>query len=273
MKVFVHDVSICNGCYNCQIACKDEHCDNDWAPYAKPQPETGQFWLKLNEYIRGTVPKVKMHYIPSMCMHCRTAKCMTVCPVDDAIYRREDGLVIISPEKCNGCKDCLDACPYDAIYFNQDLNIAQKCSGCAHLLDQGWTEPRCVEACPTGSLKFMEEEAAKEYISKAEYLVPDRKDSDKPAVYYLNIPKRFIAGALIDSSRNEIVKNALCTLTSGNGETRTAVSDGFGDFWFEGLNIETFQLIIEAKDFAIKTIDNINTIKDVNLGDIQLSLP
>jgi len=58
MKAFVIDVSICNGCYCCQIACKDEHVGNDWTPIAKPQPDTGQFWLKQNEFVRGTVPKV-----------------------------------------------------------------------------------------------------------------------------------------------------------------------------------------------------------------------
>ncbi len=64
MKVFVHDTSICNGCYNCQIACKDEHVANDWTPYAKPQPEIGQFWLKLTENVRGQVPRVKVAYYP-----------------------------------------------------------------------------------------------------------------------------------------------------------------------------------------------------------------
>ena len=73
MKAFVIDVSICNGCYCCQIACKDEHVGNDWTPIAKPQPDTGQFWLKQNEFVRGTVPKVKMHYIPVLCMHCDEA--------------------------------------------------------------------------------------------------------------------------------------------------------------------------------------------------------
>ena len=63
-KVFVIDVGICNGCYSCQIACKDEHVGNDWAPIAKSQPNTGHFWMFLEEHIRGTVPKVKMHYIP-----------------------------------------------------------------------------------------------------------------------------------------------------------------------------------------------------------------
>ena len=60
MKVFTFDASICNGCYNCQIACKDEHCSNDWMPYAKPQPETGQFWIGIRETVRGSVPRVRV---------------------------------------------------------------------------------------------------------------------------------------------------------------------------------------------------------------------
>ena len=64
------DISIYNGRYNCQIACKDEHCSNDWMPIAAPQPETGHFWMKVNEHIRGSVPKVKMHYVPVLCQHC-----------------------------------------------------------------------------------------------------------------------------------------------------------------------------------------------------------
>ena len=53
MKAFVIDLSVCNGCYCCQIACKDEHAGNDWSPYAKPQPDTGQFWLGIKEKSQG----------------------------------------------------------------------------------------------------------------------------------------------------------------------------------------------------------------------------
>src|SRR4030042_433526 len=141
-KAFAIDISICNGCYCCQIACKDEHVANDWTPYAKPQPDTGQFWLKQNEFVRGTVPKVKMHYLPILCMHCDEAPCIPACPIEGAIYKRDDGLVIIDPVKCTGCRNCVDACPYHVIFFNEDLNIAQKCTGCAHLLADGWKEPR-----------------------------------------------------------------------------------------------------------------------------------
>ena len=85
MKVFSFDLSICNGCYCCQVACKDEHVANDWMPYAKPQPDTGQFWVKVQENVRGTVPKVRVSYIPKMCMHCDDAPCLPVCKAD-AIY-------------------------------------------------------------------------------------------------------------------------------------------------------------------------------------------
>ncbi len=60
-KVLIINYDICNGCYNCQISCKDEHVANDWSPIAKPQPDTGQFWNKIHDNVRGQVPKVKDH--------------------------------------------------------------------------------------------------------------------------------------------------------------------------------------------------------------------
>jgi Fe-S-cluster-containing dehydrogenase component len=267
-KAFVIDVSICNGCYCCQIACKDEHVGNDWTPYAKPQPDTGQFWLKQNEFVRGTVPKVKMHYVPILCMHCDEAPCIPSCPIEGAIYKRDDGLVIIDPVKCTGCKNCVDACPYGTIYFNEDLNIAQKCTGCAHLLDNDWKEPRCVDACPTQALKFGTESELKDLIDKADIMKPEL--GAKPRVYYMNIPKKFVAGTIYDPIEKEVIIGATCTLSS-NGTKLTATTDGFGDFWFEGLEEGTYDLKIEAKGFTAKTIDSISTVKDVNLGDIPLA--
>jgi Fe-S-cluster-containing dehydrogenase component len=113
MKAFVNDISKCMGCYDCQIVCKDEHCSNDWTPYAKPQPEMGHFWGKLNEYERGQIPQVKVSYIFMPCQHCEDAPCIKACTVG-AISTRADGLVIIDPNKCTGCLRCLnaDACPY-----------------------------------------------------------------------------------------------------------------------------------------------------------------
>ena len=269
MKTFIIDIARCNGCYACQVACKDEHAGNDWLPYARPQPDTGQFWLKVHEFTRGNVPKVKMYYQPILCAHCDKAPCMDACPTKNAIYKRDDGLVIIDPQKCTGCRNCVDACPYHAIYFNEGLNIAQKCTGCAHLLDDGWEVPRCVDACPTECLKFGEETGLKDLIKKGENAHAESKTG--PRLYYLNIPKKFVTGTVYDPVVKEVIAGATCILTDdGSGKKYTTATDGFGDFWFEGLEVSNFSLRI-TKDGKEKVIKAINTAKDVNLGDISLS--
>jgi len=268
MKAFVIDVALCNGCYCCQIACKDEHVGNEWMPYTRPQPDTGQFWIKLNEYIQGTVPKVRMHYIPVMCMHCEEAPCMSSCPVAGAIYKRDDGLVIIDPGKCTGCKNCIDVCPYGVIYLNEGLNIAQKCTGCAHLLDDGWKEPRCVDVCPTKAIRFGEESGLMDTINKARELKPET--DIKPGVHYLNIPGKFIAGTVYNPIEKEVVIGAGCILkNTKSGKEYTVSTDGFGDFWFKNLEAGNFNLEIK-KDSKTRKIDSISTLNSVNLGNIQL---
>ncbi len=144
------------------------------------------------------------------CQHCAEAPCLEACPVEGAIYRREDGLVVVDPQKCTGCRECLLSCPYDALFFNEDLNIVQKCTGCAHLLDDGWTVPRCVDICPTQALKFGDESEFAAEIAQATLLGP--ADETKPRVYYLNVPKRFIGGLVYDPAAKEIVEGARCTL-------------------------------------------------------------
>jgi tetrathionate reductase subunit B len=268
MKAFLIDISKCNGCYSCQLACKDEHVGNDWTPYARPQPDTGQFWLKINETVRGTIPKVKVAYQAALCMHCDNAPCISACKVKGGIYKRHDGLVIINPGKCTGCKNCVDACPYGAIYFNEDLNLAQKCTGCAHLIDRGWKEPRCVDICPSKAISFAEESELAEGIGHAEVLRPEL--GSLPRVFYLNLPKRFVAGTVYDPVKEEVVIGAACTLTDlKSGRKYSMKTDGFGDFWFEGVEVSQYSLKIASGD-KIKNIAVINTEKDVNLGDVAM---
>ena len=269
-KVLVIDLNICNGCYNCQVACKDEHVGNDWSPIAKPQPDTGQFWNKITDMVRGQVPKVKVTYMHSICQHCDEAPCIPACNVD-AIYRRDDGAVIIDPDRCRGNQLCLEACPYeDVIWFNDSLNIAQKCTFCAHLLDKGWKDTRCSDACPTGAFTFGDEEDLKDVIAGAELLKPELPT--RPRVYYLNLPKKWIAGAVYDQEADECTEGAKVTATNRvTGETLTTTTDHYGDFWLKDLKDGSYTLLIEKTGYLTQKLGPIDaTAKDQNVGDIVL---
>jgi tetrathionate reductase subunit B len=270
MKAIVIDISKCNGCYNCQIACKDEHVDNDWMPYARPQPDTGHFWVKVHETVRGSVPKVKMSYVATPCMHCQNAPCIPACK-EGAIDRRDDGLVMIHPEQCNGCKDCMEACPYDAIYFNDALNLAQKCTGCAHLLDQGWKEPRCVDACATGALQFIDVAENQALFDNAEVLHPEF--GTKPLVVYYNLPKRFVAGAVYDPEADECLEGVEVVLTDvKTGQVRSVTTDVFGDFWFNQVDASVYTLAVKKDGYHQQVIEAVSIEKDINVGDIAMHL-
>lgn len=115
---------------------------------------------------------------------------------------RDDGIVWIDPEKCQGCRACVAACPYDCIFFNEEFNLAQKCTGCAHLLDRGWpiSEPRCVNNCHVGALQFGEEDELD--LEGAEKLHAEY--GTQPNVWYKNLPKKFVAGTVYDPTKNEV---------------------------------------------------------------------
>ena len=244
-------ITKCNGCHNCQIACKDEHCGNDWSPIAKPQPLAGQFWTKVVDRVRGQVPKVKVTYEHTICQHCDDAPCVKACP-EKAIYKMDDGLVVIDPQTCKGSHNCVEACPYQGvIYFNEDLKIAQKCTFCAHLVDQGWKETRCSEVCHTGALTFGEEGDLRDLIARSEVLKPEA--GTKPRVYYIGLPKRFIGGTVYDPQADEVIQDALVSLKLGtSGPTVTVQTDEFGDFLVDGLQEGVYAVSIEKQGYVTR---------------------
>lgn len=268
MKAFLIDVKKCVGCHDCQIGCKDEHCGNDWSPYAKPQPDTGQFWCKVDQRERGRKPHVKVSYIPRLCNHCENAPCMKAAK-NDAVYRRDDGLVLIDPEKAKGQKQIVEACPYHVIYWNEALNIPQKCTGCAHLLDDADSPirvPRCVDNCHVNVIMFGEEDQlgldGTEEVLHPEY-------GTKPRVFYRGLPKKFIAGTVYDPVNKEIIEGAKVTVAGDAGAFAT-VTDSWGDFWLRDLPDAEWTVTIEAdgkkKEMAVSTVS-----EDKGLGDIALA--
>ena len=265
MKAFLIEMDKCVGCHNCQIGCKDEHCDNNWMPYAMPQPEIGQFWLKVKQFERGKAPHVKVSYMPALCNHCENAPCMDAAK-DGAVYRRDDGLVLIDPAKAKGQKAIVDACPYHVVYWNEELNIPQKCTGCAHLVDRGWpiSVPRCMDNCHLSVITFGEEEDLD--LEGTEVLYPQY--GTRPRVFYRGLPKKFIAGTVYDPIEKEIIKGAKVSATCAAG-TFTANTDAWGDFWLRGLPDDDFSLTIEANG-KTKTLEVSTKTADIGLGDIAL---
>lgn len=272
---FLLDVTKCTGCYSCYLACKDEYVGNDYPGYSAAQPE-GQTWLRLSEIEQGAGAKVKVDYIPIMCQQCEDAPCMKAAP-EGAVYRRADGVVIIDPEKAKGYKKIVDACPYRAIYWNEALNVAQKCTMCAHMLDAGEKTTRCAEVCPTGALVFGDMADAKSDIAKQIKANKDRVEDfkpqfeTKPTVKYIAIPRPFISGeVLLADDMNECLKGAKVTLTCDCGYKAETTTDFFGDFEFKGLEYNVdYTLKAEYEGyFAMEMTVRTNSAK--NVGEVVL---
>lgn len=266
MKVFVYDLEKCNGCHNCQIVCKDEHVDNEWLPYAMPQPDTGQFWSKVEEEVCGRVPHVRVNYLPVQCNHCDDAPCMKGNP---AVKKRDDGLVIIDPVESKGERGIVDACPYGHIYWNEELEIPQKCTGCAHLLDDGWEVPRCVDACCTGALRFGEEADFADELKDA--VVLGEEFGTAPRVYYLNKPERFVAATVVDVDADEVVEGATAMLQRAADEevVSTGETDEFGDIWFEDVRPDVYRLWLKKDGYLDQSVDVDLTQKDCSIPELQ----
>lgn len=197
----VVDVANCENCNNCTLTTKDEHVGNDFPGYAAPQPLHGHEWIKIDRKVRGGGSMVDAAYRVSTCNQCDNAPCVKAAG-DRAIYQRDDGIVIIDPEKAKGRKELVNSCPYGAIWWNEELELPQKWIFDAQLLDQDWTKPRCVQACPTGCLQSLKvEDSEMAALAESEQLEVLRPElGAKPRVYYKNLyrfNKCFIGGTAV----------------------------------------------------------------------------
>jgi Fe-S-cluster-containing dehydrogenase component/formate-dependent nitrite reductase membrane component NrfD len=174
---FLIDNRKCIGCHACTVACKSEHdvpigVDRTWVKYIE----------------KGEFPNTRRMFTVMRCNHCEFAPCVTICPVT-ALYTRDDGVVDFNNERCIGCKACMQACPYDALYINPESNTAAKCNFCTHRLEVG-LEPSCVIVCPeraivAGDIDDPVSEISR-LINRFPVTVRKPEKSTKPKLYYID---------------------------------------------------------------------------------------
>ncbi|MGE5828661.1 MAG: 4Fe-4S dicluster domain-containing protein [Micromonosporaceae bacterium] len=160
---FFTDTSVCIGCKACEVACKEWNLLAGDAPaFGDGYDNTGsldaQNWrhVKFIDNVADKPVNVGQGkawlMMSDVCKHCQHASCMEVCPTG-SIIRTEFDTVYIQPDVCNGCRDCIAACPYGVIEMDAQKKVAQKCTLCYDRL-QGGLEPACAKACPTQSIQF-----------------------------------------------------------------------------------------------------------------------
>ena len=276
------DVARCVNCQNCTMATKDEYVGNDFPGYTAPQPHFGHEWLTIDRHVRGNGSMVDVTYVPRMCNHCDNAPCVKA--GGGAVYKRPDGIVIIDPVKAKGKKNIVSSCPYRNIWWNEELQLPQQWLFDAHLLDRGWKEPRCSQACPTGALralKVSDEELAALVRDEGLTVISETLSATRPRVLYKNLAlanREFIGGNVVHAAADGCVDNvhgADVELASADGKVAQRVhTDHYGDFKFDGLEGAgaAYSLRISHPMYGDASID-VTLAESRYLGSIRLGQP
>ncbi len=267
----VIDVALCHDCNNCFLACKDEYVGNDFKGYSVAQPWFGQRWMNIERKERGQYPMVQVAYLPLPCQHCDDAPCLTK---DKAVYKDKNGLVLIDAKKARGRKEILDSCPYGVIYWNDEQGVPQKCTGCAHLIEDGWTETRCTQVCPTGALKLvLAEDELMAAQAEAEGLEAHRAElGTAPRVWYKNLHRwtqAFIGGTVAYRDTDDCAEGAVVLLWAGGARVGEATTNNYGDFVIDRLPPGTYEVSVNAPGY--KAASAVVELEDsVSLGVLFL---
>ena len=156
----VIDLDICVGCHACAVACKEWNAGGMSAPMTDIDPygaaPDGVWFNRVHTFEAEGGRTV---HFPRSCLHCEDAPCVTVCPTGASYKRAEDGIVLVNPDTCIGCKLCSWACPYGAREYDEAEGVMKKCTLCAdRIYNENIPEdervPACVSTCPTGARHF-----------------------------------------------------------------------------------------------------------------------
>ena len=270
------NVGRCENCNNCVIAERDEHIGNDFPGYAAPAAAVGDSPIRIQRRVQGEAPMVETTYLPVMCNHCDDAPCMRYAP--DAIRKRDDGIVIIDPEKARGRKDIVGSCPYRAIVWNEEQQVPQTWIFDAHLLDQGWSRPRCQQSCPTDVFEAvkLDDAAMAEKAEKDGLRVLKPHLGTRPRVWYRGLDRWetcFVGGSVSAEIGGvvECVEGATVTLSQADQLLATTVTDGFGDFRFDNLPKHGGAYRVEVSHAHGGAARDCTLGESVYLGEIRLT--
>jgi Fe-S-cluster-containing dehydrogenase component len=272
------NVGRCTNCYNCVIAEQDEHVGNDFPGYAAPAAAEGDSPIRIRRRVQGSAPMVESVYLPVMCNHCDNPPCKKV--GGDAIRKRDDGIVIIDPEKARGRRDIAKSCPYGAIVWNEEQQLPQTWIFDAHLLDADWSQPRCQQVCPTDVFEAVKiDDVAMKERAQSEGLRRLHEElGAAPRVWYRDLDRWetcFIGGsvsATIDG-QVECVTDAKVTLLHDGVEIAQTTTDAFGDFQFKKLPKDGGLYEVEARHALGTASRRCKLCESEYLGEIRLDLP
>ncbi|MCC5794038.1 MAG: hypothetical protein JJT85_04790 [Chromatiales bacterium] len=250
------DVEKCDNCRVCFLAVKDEYIGNDFPGYSAAQPAQGHNWLEIQRKERGRYPLVEARFMPVMCNHCDDAPCMKAAQ-NGAVRKREDGIVIIDPEKAKGQKQIVEACPYGAISWNEEKQIPQAWTFDAHLLDAGWTRTRAEQACPTGVFRGVKvEDEEMKRISEEEGLeVLQPELGTRPRIWYKNLHLMthcFVGGSVVMDvdGVEECAAGAEVRVSKDGQEAGRAITDEFGEWKVDRLAPDSGRYEVEVSGKA-----------------------
>lgn len=186
----VVDLRKCVGCQACTVGCSIEN----QAPIGQFRTTVKQYEVTLDDG-SSELQNVKSFTLPRLCNHCENPPCVKVCPVQ-ATFQREDGIVMVDNERCVACAYCVQACPYDARFINEETLTADKCTFCAHRLEVGLL-PACVETCVGGARIIGDINDANSHISQLmrnhqdDIKVLKPEENTNPHVFYIGMDDAF----------------------------------------------------------------------------------
>jgi Fe-S-cluster-containing dehydrogenase component len=269
------DVAECTNCNLCTLAAMDEYVGNAWPGYSAPMPRHGHKWIDILQKERGQVPMIDIAYVPTMCNHCDDAPCLKA--GGGAVRKRDDGIVIIDPDKAKGRKDLVDACPYGHIWWNEELELPQAWTFDAHLIDQGWDKTRGHQACPTGAMRAIkiEDEEMARMAREEGFDVMKPELGTKPRVYYRNLwrySKCFIGGSVAADANGivDCVEGAKVRLMKDGKIVAEMQTDNYGDFKFDRLDEDSGRYVVEISGNGRSRKVEVELGVSTNVGEIRL---